>query len=364
VRTRIKAESLDFVTGAEPATSTAKFAYVTNHDDSTVSGYEFGAGDALSPLGSGPFATGQGPAGLVVHPGGRAAVVLNEVGATLSSFAVATNGSWSPFSSPVAAGTEPRGLALSPDGSHVYTADFGSAEILSQALTAATGELSEALHNPLPELSTPTALRVDPFGESLFVLDPGTSRVMTYTVYDGQTNGSFLDASGRIGPMTSSASIGNGSRSMTVGSTAEFLYVPNSSDNTVTTFRIGAYGALTGVPGSPFATDAGPVDVAVDPRGEFVYVANCAGNSISAYRSDGSTGALIALAGSPFGTGACPSALAMDPAGGFLLVTSANDNTLSRFNIDSATGVLSAAIPASVPAGEAPSAVVITAQPH
>ena len=58
-------------------------------------------------------------------------------------------------------------------------------------------------------------------------------------------------------------------------------------------------GALTPVPGSPFAAGSGPVSVAVDPTGKFAYVANVDGSNVSAY-SIGANGALTPVPGSPF----------------------------------------------------------------
>jgi DNA-binding beta-propeller fold protein YncE len=89
----------------------------------------------------------------------------------------------------------------------------------------------------------------------------------------------------------------------------EFVYVANTeriSDN-VSAYSIGKNGALTPVPGSPFATGSFPTSVAVDPRGEFVYVTNTGigGNNVSAY-SIGKNGTLTPVPGSPFAAGTEP----------------------------------------------------------
>ena len=55
---------------------------------------------------------------------------------------------------------------------------------------------------------------------------------------------------------------------------AQFAYVANASGNNVSAYSIGADGALTPVPGSPFAAGFGPYSVAVDPTAKFAYVAN------------------------------------------------------------------------------------------
>ena len=70
---------------------------------------------------------------------------------------------------------------------------------------------------------------------------------------------------------------------------AQFAYVANAGSNNVSAYSIGADGALTPVPRSPFEAGSEPVSVAVDPTGKFAYVANLTGNNVSAYsiRADG-----------------------------------------------------------------------------
>jgi 6-phosphogluconolactonase len=70
-------------------------------------------------------------------------------------------------------------------------------------------------------------------------------------------------------------------------------------------------GALTPVPGSPFATGSEPNAIAVDPTAQFVYVANTTVNTVSAYSIDSKTGALTPVPGSPFATGTLPASLAI-----------------------------------------------------
>src|ERR1017187_3052002 len=66
-----------------------------------------------------------------------------------------------------------------------------------------------------------------------------------------------------------------------------------------------ADGTLSSVAGSPFSLPWA-TGVASDPKGQFIYAANPASNSVSAYSLDPSTGALAAVPGSPFAAGANP----------------------------------------------------------
>jgi YVTN family beta-propeller protein len=75
------------------------------------------------------------------------------------------------------------------------------------------------------------------------------------------------------------------------------------------------------------------------PGNAFVYTANAAGNSISAFANDG-TGALTPVPGSPFTVPGQPFGIAATPNNQFLYVTSFQNNQISSFSISQASGVL------------------------
>jgi DNA-binding beta-propeller fold protein YncE len=84
--------------------------------------------------------------------------------------------------------------------------------------------------------------------------------------------------------------------------TGQFAYVANYRSNKISAYTIDEVrGALVPVVGSPFPTGKGPVSVAVDSKGQFVYlylVHNLSAN-VSAYAINSTTGALALVAGSP-----------------------------------------------------------------
>lgn len=128
---------------------------------------------------------------------------------------------------------------------------------------------------------------------------------------------------------------------------AGFAYVANCGSpcdgghpGSVSAYTIdGITGALTEIAGSPFLAGSGSYSVAVDPTGQFVYVANLGSNDVSAYRMD-AAGALTGVAGSPFTAGTNPMSVAVDPMGKFVYVANLNSSNVSAYSIDGATGVL------------------------
>jgi len=137
----------------------------------------------------------------------------------------------------------------------------------------------------------------------------------------------------------------------------QYAYVTNARSDTVSAYSIDASsGAMAPVPGSPFAAGNNPNTVAVNPAGTFAYVANGGASvlngpgTVSAYRVDAATGALTPVPGSPFAAGRYPSSIAVNPAGTFVYVTNGDDNTISAYRIHASTGALTP-IPGSPFAG-------------
>ncbi len=120
---------------------------------------------------------------------------------------------------------------------------------------------------------------------------------------------------------------------LAASSQAQFAYVANGGgSNNVSAYSIGENGALTAIPGSPFAAGNLPSSVVVDPSARFAYVVNEGGNNVSAYTID-KNGALTPIPGSPFAAETDPHEVAVDPAGKFAYVTNAVSNNVSAYRI-------------------------------
>ena len=101
-------------------------------------------------------------------------------------------------------------------------------------------------------------------------------------------------------------------------------------------YQIGTTGALTPVAGAPFSVPFGPVNLATDGLGKYLYAVDGnfnthTGSQIAAY-SIGSTGALTAVTGSPF---AFPMwQVEGEPTGKFLIGTSGNSAASGYSGVD------------------------------
>jgi 6-phosphogluconolactonase len=95
------------------------------------------------------------------------------------------------------------------------------------------------------------------------------------------------------------------------------LDIGNGISYDVLVYSIGSNGALTQVPGSPFALGVVGNSLSVDPTGKFLYI-SATNDTIAAYRI-GFDGTLTAVEGSPFAVQGVSSGLStIDPTGKFL----------------------------------------------
>lgn len=105
----------------------------------------------------------------------------------------------------------------------------------------------------------------------------------------------------------------------------DLLFAANTGSNSVSVFKINSStGALTLVPGSPFATgnlieNGTGISVSATPDGKFLMAASFGSANVAVF-SIGATGALSPIAGSPFPTQANPFSINISPNGKFLAV--------------------------------------------
>ena len=135
-----------------------------------------------------------------------------------------------------------------------------------------------------------------------------------------------------------------------VDNSGQFLYVQGTSGIYGFSIQSGT-GALTALPGSPFADAGGPSSpgfntpaklMAIDQMNRFLYVSTSGG--ISAYMIDSSTGMLTAISGSPFGSTVSGSwSIVITPNNKFLYQLQAtNTGLMYGYSINQSSGVLTA----------------------
>ena len=207
-------------------------------------------------------------------------------------------------------------------------------------------------------MTSPTsiAFSVEPGNEFAYVVNED-STILTYLI--DLFNGGFTQ--------TGTATAGTFPTSIAVDPSGQFAYVANTTDGTISTYTIdSSTGELNSTCGiSPLCPSTGkyPTAVTVDPSGQFVYVANMGDNTISAY-TIGSGGALTAI-GSPVSTGISPISIVTVSVGSleFVYVANMGDGSIWAYRINltltttTPLGILQSL--GTVPAGTSPVSITV-----
>jgi 6-phosphogluconolactonase len=157
------------------------------------------------------------------------------------------------------------------------------------------------------------------------------------------------------GALTSLGVVNLGSKTsdLAIMPKGNFIYAANNGSSTISGFSVNpTTGALTSVPGSPFASGSGCATDWIHPSGKFVYGENFDG-SISAFSINQTTGSLTQIAGSPFSGPAYEgnSTMRGTPNGHFL----ANSSNQIYYDAINADGTVSGI--GSVGVGTAPTSI-------
>ncbi len=215
-----------------------------------------------------------------------------------------------------------------------------------QASGLATG--SASVSASVGTVTSPSLTLTVTIAQYAYVANHGDSTVSQYTI----------GAGGALSALTPATVVaGLYPYSVTVDPTGRYAYVANGGDNTVSQYTIGAGGALTAMTPATVGTGVTPVSVTVDPTGRYAYVANSNDNTVSQY-TIGAGGALTAMTPATVGAGVVPISVTVDPTGRYAYVANGSDNTVSQYTIG-AGGALTAMTPATVGAGLYPYSVTV-----
>lgn len=346
--------------------NTIDFVYVTsaNTSSSTIGDiYGFaadGESGALSQVNGSPFPSGgRNPIAILTAPNGRNVYALNHDDNTVVEFIAGTDGAlyaqntYNPKS-----GTNPNGMAISPDGKTLYVVEGYGLDAKSNPFSATTPGVGALVAFPIgsdgslgPEVSyatcnNPVAVATTPDGSAVYVVNDPAGQLTTLIDTVAEQNRGATGSATVVYPATGACS----------GGTKPF--------GQISTYAVNSDGSLSTGAGSPYTAGAAPVGIAVDPQSHYTYVIDYASNLLMPY-SIQAGGALTAVTGENIPTGQEPSALTFDPTGAHLYVTNYGGGTVSGYALDAATGAATA-LPSSGSAltGQGPAALVIESSFH
>ena len=234
--------------------------------------------------------------------------------------------------SPFLAGGAPRTIVFGADNRFAYIGNQSTTDISVYRVDQVTGALTPITGSPFAIGGGPQAMAIHPAGTFLYV-----------AAGDGLYTNAVNPTSGAL---TSVGTAVPGNHGVALHPSGNFAYAVSAGVAGVYVYAIGGNGALTAIAGSPFAGGTGGVEVAIDPTGQFAYVARTVFDSpgtVSAYSIDATTGALTPV-GSPLATATGPTMLAIDPQGAFLYLACNGGPThfgaLAGYSINRSTGAL------------------------
>ncbi len=253
-----------------------KYLYVANpgQDENDVSLFDInGDGTVIevtprTPTGSLPFL-------LAMDPSGNYLYVANALSNNISVFSIASStGTLTPVAgSPFQINLAPKSMALSPSGNFLYVSAPSSPSGVIAVFSVTAGVLSST---PVGLTSTadnnPAGLAISPSGAYLYTANSTANSISIYSIA----------SSGTLTPVAGSplADPFQTPVALIVDPTGNYLYVANQGSNNIATYSITAStGFPVEVTDSPFGSEAHPSFLAADPNGKYLFVGNQTGSA-------------------------------------------------------------------------------------
>ncbi len=333
---------------------TARFAFGVNGLDFSLSRYSISADGQLRHLGHSPLV--KSVPYVLMDPLGRFVLVPSKTASHISVFRLnPTNGALAEVAgSPFAAkAISPFELAFHPSGQYLYAAARFSG-VGAYRFDTQTGVITPLDGSPFTAGERTRSVSVHPSGHFLYAVNGYSNSLSAYRInattgaLDELPNSPYsAGESGDIdyklyGMEDVPEGAGGIPYSVAIDPQGQFLFVANWAGASVSVFRVEVKsGHLRAVPGSPFFTGFNPYRVAVHPKGGFIYITQYSGSEIAVHAVDETNGQLNPVPGSPFSTGGRgPVAVNFSADGQQLYVPNYESNDITRFDVNAQNGTL------------------------
>ena len=318
--------------------NTVDFVYVAsaNLNPGQIFGFAAdGESGVLSQIQGSPFPAGRNPVALVraIRNDGTFIYALNHDDNTVTEYASGTDGKLFALNTyNIRSGTNPNGLAISPDQSTIYVVEAYGLDPSGTPYSPTTPGIGALVQFPIgtqgalgsetayPTCNNPVAVNILANGSVVYVVnDPSGQLTTLIDTVAAENRGATGSATVNYPP-------------------AGACFGGLGAQGQITSYVVGSNNTLTPGAGSPFATGAAAPDaIASDPTAHFLYVTDFPTSQMYSYGVQ-SNGALAPLTNVPTPTGQSPSAVTIDPSGKYIYVANYASNTVSGFAIDPTTG--------------------------
>src|SRR6266571_3309225 len=287
------------------ATPNNAFLYVSSFQNAQVTGFSINpTTGTLTPLGCPAAITGSQPLKIAINPAGTLLFTANQAG-SVSGFAINTSTGCLTAISTTATDAVARGLTIDGTGQFLYVVTGGGGIDLFTINT--NGTLTrQAIGGFDSATGTMLAVKAVPNLNVLIATDGGsTNNLRTFIINTttGALTPIIVTVAGSSPPNPSAIAV-----NLPASSTTPPFYVANTASNNLTVNTIAAE-ATTGTSSLTVPASIGPIDLAVDPSGKFLYVANNGASTVTAFNANITTANVNSAIISFVGTGAAPESI-------------------------------------------------------
>jgi 6-phosphogluconolactonase len=239
-----------------------KYMYAANSGESDVSLFTVSSDGALSELF--PRATTDvAPNLLAMDPAGAYLYVANSGKSDISVFSIASNGQLTQVTgSPFQTGVSASNMKLNPSGTVLYVTVPGSPGYV-EAFSVSSGQLSYV--GTVQTGINPNGLAISSNGSYLYTSNSDNSIWEFSTASGGalSTGSSFTEGPDQTDPV-----------SLLIDNSGNYLCAANAGSANISVYSIGSNGSLTALSSnlSPFISDSGPNFIASDPTAEYLFL--------------------------------------------------------------------------------------------
>ena len=354
-------------TTTNPPGAGTQFAYVGNFSGNTVQAFTSDGNGNLTMVGNQAIPTGTHPHNVNVDKAGRFVYISNHDSNFVSGFKInSSDGSLIPINpaagSPVTDSTDPtnnnpRWSAFDTTGQFLYVITGITptlSTLKSYSINGTTGGLTQiGTTGPLAQCLNGHNVTISPNNNFLYVACQDSA-----FVYSFQRDPNGVPINGIPTLVTGQNGAPATAWSVAVDAASSFLFV--GVTNSVTVFNINpSNGAIAPIQGqSNFVSGNTPHNLTLDSNGH-LYTANLHDSTISAF-SVNPNGALTQLPGSPFATGGEPNQVVVHPNGQVLFSADQTTTTVTRFTVNSNGTLTPNGQAATFPAGNGTNSMGMT----
>lgn len=253
----------------EAITPDGRYLYATDNvaaPDGEINQYRIGPTGLLAALSPAAVNGGSDPTGIAVSPNGKHVYAAEDESEAVAIFNVGTTGKLTPNGSQATEKANlngPFGVALSPDGRSLYVANEGGTTV-AEFKVASNGTLSPKSTPTVAAGNKPDYVVITPDGRYAYATNLEDASISEYRVGAGGE----LSAQGTI----TGVGMPNRLYSATVSPDGQSLYAP--SNGSIYQFSIGPTGLLTAQSPATVSTDSGSENLWFTANGLSAYSAN------------------------------------------------------------------------------------------